>query len=62
MSIEPTTTIRIDVLAGHVGHLTETQEQAFAAFRQNLTKAGLYVAATGNGATTPASHDDSTLL
>ncbi|KAJ3559314.1 hypothetical protein NM688_g423 [Phlebia brevispora] len=59
MSIEPTSTVRVDVLAGHIGHLTEAQQKAFATFQENLTKAQLYVPSV-NGA--KASHDDPTLL
>ena len=63
MSIEPTANVRVDVLAGHLGHLTEQQEQAFATFRANLASANLYVPASQEGENAlPASHDDPTLL
>lgn len=42
------------VFAGHLGHLTPSQDKAFSTFKINLTNAHLY--------TGPASHDDPTLL
>jgi hypothetical protein len=48
-----------DFFAGHLGHLTPTQEQSFFTFRDNLAKADLYVPSTG---TSKPSHDDPTLL
>lgn len=63
MSIEPTSTVRVDVLAGHIGHLTDAQQKAFATFQENLAKAHLYVpASVGEGSSARASHDDPTLL
>lgn len=64
MSIEPTSTVRVDVLAGHIGHLTDAQQKAFATFQENLAKAHLYVPASvlGEGSSARASHDDPTLL
>jgi hypothetical protein len=59
MSIEPTSTVTVDVLAGHLGHLTESQQQAFATFHDNLTKAQLYTPAEEGR---KASHDEPTLL
>ena len=61
MSIEPTSDVKVDVLAGHLGHLTEAQQQAFAAFRKNLAEARLYAPAEEEGPTAP-SHDEPTLL
>ena len=61
MSIAPTSDVKVDVLAGHLGHLTETQQKAFEAFRQNLAEARLYVAPDDDGADRP-SHDEPTLL
>ena len=43
---------------GHPGHFTPEQEHAFATFKVNLEKAGLYTPATD---TSKASHDDATL-
>ncbi|THH23072.1 hypothetical protein EUX98_g8108 [Antrodiella citrinella] len=57
----PTSTVVVDVLAGHLGHLTDAQQQALATFRTNLVQAGLYRApgeVTDGGAT----HDEPTLL
>lgn len=61
MSITPTSEVKVDVLAGHLGHLTEAQQQAFASFRKSLAEAQLYVPSEG-GATESASHDEPTLL
>lgn len=61
MSIEPTSDVKVDVLAGHLGHLTEAQQQAFAAFRKNLAEAQLYVPEDQAGTELP-SHDEPTLL
>ncbi|KIL67953.1 hypothetical protein M378DRAFT_73147 [Amanita muscaria Koide BX008] len=49
----------IDVFAGHLGHLTKEQEEVFATFKENLISAKLYTAPSD---TSPASHDDTTLL
>lgn len=65
MSVEPTSTVTVDVLAGHLGHLTEAQREAFAVFHDNLAKAKLYVPAVsgeGTSSTSKASHDEPTLL
>ncbi|PSS37087.1 hypothetical protein PHLCEN_2v1126 [Hermanssonia centrifuga] len=65
MSIEPTSTIRVDVLAGHLGHLTESQKTAFATFQENLAKAQLYSPPQGQdegGIISRPSHDEPTLL
>ncbi|KIY47637.1 CRAL/TRIO domain-containing protein [Fistulina hepatica ATCC 64428] len=43
------------IVNGHLGHLTDAQEEAFGVFRENLTRANLYTP-------DPPSHDDSTLL
>ena len=59
MSITPTSTVKVDVTTGHLGHLTKEQEEAFAKFRENLVKAQLY--APGKDGLKP-SHDDPTLL
>lgn len=61
MSVEPTSDVKVDVLAGHLGHLTEAQQEAFVSFRKNLAEAQLYVPA-GEGSTEHASHDEPTLL
>ena len=60
MSIAPTSDVHVDVLAGHLGHLTGAQEKAFATFKENLAKTGLYAPASEGHL--HASHDDSTLL
>lgn len=52
-------------LKGHLGNLTPEQEHALVAFKDALTKTGLYAPATSTteGAKeTGASHDDMTLL
>jgi len=59
MSVEPTSTVNVDVLAGHMGHLTPTQQEAFTLFRERLAKAQLYT--PGAGVSKP-SHDEPTLL
>lgn len=61
MSIEPTSEVKVDVLAGHLGHLTEAQQQAFATFRKNLAEAQLYEPGDEGGSNAP-SHDEPTLL
>ena len=61
MSVEPTSDVKVDVLAGHLGHLTEAQQQAFASFRQNLAEAQLYIAPDDSVHERP-SHDEPTLL
>lgn len=43
----------------HLGHLTQTQEEALEKFRELCEKAGYYTPAS---ASKPASHDDGTLL
>jgi hypothetical protein len=48
-----------DFFAGHLEHLTPTQEQSFSTFKDNLAKANLYVPLTD---TSKPSHDDPTLL
>ena len=50
---------QVDVFAGHLGHLTKDEEDAFAQFKDILNSAKLYTPATD---TAPASHDDPTLL
>lgn len=63
MSIEPTTTVHVDVLAGHIGHLTDAQEKAFVMFKELLAQASLYTAPSEEGGVAiRASHDDPTLL
>ena len=61
MSAQPTSEVKVDVLAGHLGHLTEAQQKAFAAFRQNLTEAHLYLTPE-EGSSEKPSHDEPTLL
>ena len=61
MSVEPTTKVSVDVLAGHLGHLTQAQQEAFAVFQENLAKAQLYFAPDKQDGAN-ASHDESTLL
>ena len=48
-----------DPMAGHLGNLTDQQEQAFSTFKENLIKANLYTPGSENH---EASHDDPTLL
>ena len=50
---------RVDIFAGHLGHLTSTQAEAFATFKDNLARANLYMPSTG---ISKASHDEPTLL
>ncbi|THV03808.1 CRAL/TRIO domain-containing protein [Dendrothele bispora CBS 962.96] len=47
--------------AGHVGHLTTTQEESLEAFKKMLVDAGLY-RPVAEGEESKASHDDATLL
>jgi hypothetical protein len=61
MSTELTSDVKVDVLAGHLGHLTEAQQKAFASFRQNLAEAQLYVTPQESSSGKP-SHDEPTLL
>ncbi|KAI0078216.1 CRAL/TRIO domain-containing protein [Panus rudis PR-1116 ss-1] len=63
MSDTPTTSerIQVDVLAGHLGHLSEDQQKAFAVFKENLFKAGLYTPVDELSSRAP-SHDEPTLL
>lgn len=52
-----------DVLTGHLGHLNEAQERALAIFKDVLANARLYTPPSQvDGHTTPASHDEPTLL
>lgn len=51
--------IHLDVLSGHLGHLSPEQDRAFASFKQILHNARLYSPSTD---TAPASHDDPTVL
>lgn len=60
MSIEPTSTVAVDVLAGHIGHLTQAQQEVFALFHENLTQAKLYRPGAEDGSR--PSHDEPTLL
>lgn len=56
-------TSTVDILAGHLGHLTLVQQQAFSVFKANLEKANLYTPlADSTGVSSRASHDDPTLL
>lgn len=48
-----------NLFAGHLGHLTPAQQDAFTKFKENLAAAGLYSPATS---TASASHDEPTLL
>lgn len=48
------------VLAGHLGHLTESQEKTLETFKENLQKANLYNPKSDDG--DPLAHDDTTLL
>ncbi|EIN12397.1 CRAL/TRIO domain-containing protein [Punctularia strigosozonata HHB-11173 SS5] len=49
-----------DVLSGHLGHLTDTQQQAFTTFKEHITAANLYKPSASSD--TAPSHDDATLL
>ncbi|KAH9480189.1 Sec14 cytosolic factor [Psilocybe cubensis] len=49
-------------LSGHLGNLNPIQEQALTTFKDNLTKANLYVPAVEGPEAVKASHDDATLL
>lgn len=56
-----TTAVQVDVLAGHLGHLTDEQQKALATFQARITEAGLFRPpgkVTDGGAT----HDETTLL
>ena len=57
----PTKDIHVDVLAGHLGHLTEEQQKAFITFKENLTKSKLFIPASESN-NQIASHDEPTLL
>ena len=48
------------LLAGHLGHLTASQENSLETFKQNLQKANLYNPKSNDGGR--PSHDDTTLL
>lgn len=51
------------LLAGHLGHLTSVQQQAFSIFKDNLEKADLYTPlADSANVNSRASHDEPTLL
>jgi len=52
-------TLSYDLLAGHLGHLTEERLKFFAIFKDNLAKAKLYKPPTE---TDRGSHDEATLL
>lgn len=47
------------LLAGHLGHLTSSQQESFQKFKDNLAKVELYTPPTG---ISKASHDEPTLL
>ena len=57
---DPTPNAEI-LFAGHLGHLTESQEEALKIFREKLGEAALYTPASEDGST-DASHSDVTLL
>ena len=48
------------LLAGHLGHLTPSQEKSLETFKQNLQKANLYNPKSDDHSS--PSHDDTTLL
>lgn len=48
------------LLAGHLGHLTPSQEKSLETFKQHLQKADLYTPKADDGGR--PSHDDTTLL
>lgn len=48
------------LLAGHLGHLTASQEKSLEIFKQSLQDADLYNPKSGDGG--HPSHDDTTLL
>jgi len=48
------------LLAGHIGHLTPSQEESLEVFKRSLHKADLYTPKADDGG--PPSHDDTTLL
>lgn len=52
-------TIEYGFPQGHLGHLTEAEEQAFAEFKQVCASKGVYTPGNGQQA---ASHDEATLL
>ena len=56
-----TSTVTVDVLAGHLGHLTEDQQKALVTFKTNLIQANLY-RTPGNNVEDGATHDEPTLL
>ena len=47
-------------LAGHLGHLTESQEESLETFKDSLHRVNLYNPKTGDSG--QPSHDDTTLL
>jgi hypothetical protein len=55
-------TSTVDLLAGHLGHLTLVQQQAFSTFKENLEKANLYTPLADSTVNSRASHDEPTLL
>ena len=65
-STSPETQNLLGQLAGHVGHLSASQQDALDTFRANLIEAGLYTspsaAAGDSDDNIQASHDDQTLL
>ena len=60
-STSPETHNSFGYFAGHVGHLSTSQQDALDTFRGNLIEAGLYTSADADGGI-QASHDDPTLL
>ncbi|KAG5653654.1 hypothetical protein H0H81_011614 [Sphagnurus paluster] len=58
MATSPPTS-HLDGFSGHIGHLSTSQVESFEAFKEDLSKAGLYTPATDLA---KASHDDSTIL
>jgi hypothetical protein len=63
-TVQPANNLSIghfDILSGHLGHLSESQQQALATFKDNLFKVKLYTPASDTEGK-KASHDEPTLL
>ncbi|KAH8077045.1 CRAL/TRIO domain-containing protein [Cristinia sonorae] len=61
-AVPAATNANVDVLAGHLGHLTDEQQKALATFKTNIINAGLYKAPGSTGIDGGGTHDEPTLL